>query len=156
MSHATQTTYLDNCGTTMMPPNVITAMVNWCNKGNPSSSYPSARAANTMLEAFRARLREIYGDYHVIFTSGASESNCTAIQCITSAYAEATGRRPHVIVGAVEHKSVLATIENLENRATWLDRSAASNEPINFTAQWNDDVHHVLAYIVSGEGKKLG
>jgi malto-oligosyltrehalose trehalohydrolase len=47
-------------------------------------------------------------------------------------------------------------IENMENRATWLDRRPAENEPINFTAQWNEDIHHVLAFLVSGEGKKLG
>jgi maltooligosyltrehalose trehalohydrolase len=47
-------------------------------------------------------------------------------------------------------------IENMNNRASWLDRTAAGNEPVNFTAQWNDDAHHVLAFLVSGEGKKLG
>jgi maltooligosyltrehalose trehalohydrolase len=47
-------------------------------------------------------------------------------------------------------------IENMNNRATWLDRAAAASEPVNFTAQWNDDIHHVLAFMVSGEGKKLG
>jgi maltooligosyltrehalose trehalohydrolase len=56
--------------------------------------------------------------------------------------------------GAKDHARLI--IENLENRASWLDRTAATNEPINFTAQWNDDMHHVLAFLVSGEGKKLG
>src|SRR5690606_13243210 len=44
-------------------------------------------------------------------------------------------------------------IENVKNAATWIDRTAASEEPINFTAQWNDDIHHVLNYLVTGESK---
>jgi 1,4-alpha-glucan branching enzyme len=37
----------------------------------------------------------------------------------------------------------------------WLERNDG-NEPMIFTAQWNDDVHHVMAYIVTGEGRKTG
>ena len=46
--------------------------------------------------------------------------------------------------------------ENAENLATWLERNESTNEPVNFTAQWNDDMHHVLAFLVSGEGRKTG
>jgi malto-oligosyltrehalose trehalohydrolase len=44
-------------------------------------------------------------------------------------------------------------IENMRNTATWLDREPASNEPINFMAQWNDDIHHVLDHLVTGAPK---
>lgn len=43
-------------------------------------------------------------------------------------------------------------IENMYNVASWLDRDAC-NRPIDFTAQWNDDIHHVLNHLVTGEGK---
>lgn len=43
-------------------------------------------------------------------------------------------------------------IENMDNIASWLDRDAA-NQPKDFTAQWNDDIHHVLHHLVTGEGK---
>ena len=43
-------------------------------------------------------------------------------------------------------------IENIDNTATWLERDA-NNEPTNFVAQWNDDIHHVLEFVVTGEGK---
>ena len=44
-------------------------------------------------------------------------------------------------------------IENVENIAKWLDRTRVTNDPINFVAQWNDDIHHVLYHLVTGEPK---
>lgn len=46
-------------------------------------------------------------------------------------------------------------IENARNSFRWLERDA-DNMPLRFRAQWNDDIHHVLAYLVTGEGKKTG
>lgn len=46
-------------------------------------------------------------------------------------------------------------IENVKNSFRWLERDAG-NRPVHYRAQWNDDMHHVLAYLVSGEGKKTG
>ena len=44
-------------------------------------------------------------------------------------------------------------VENMDNIASWLDRDEA-NQPKDFTAQWNDDIHHVLHFLVTGEGKQ--
>lgn len=46
-------------------------------------------------------------------------------------------------------------IENMDNAAHWLERNDR-NEPMTYTAQWNEDIHHVLAFIVTGEGNKTG
>lgn len=46
-------------------------------------------------------------------------------------------------------------LENMNNASRWLERDE-SNVPMTYWAQWNDDIHHVLAYIVTGEGKKTG
>lgn len=46
-------------------------------------------------------------------------------------------------------------IENAENSFRWLERNER-NEPMTYWAQWNDDIHHVLAFLVTGEGKKTG
>ena len=46
-------------------------------------------------------------------------------------------------------------IENVRNSFRWLERDA-NNRPMHYLAQWNDDVHHVLTYLVTGEGKKTG
>lgn len=43
-------------------------------------------------------------------------------------------------------------VENMDNTATWLQRDA-SNEPVNYVAQWNDDIHHVLNVLVTSEAK---
>ncbi|MGN6486368.1 MAG: alpha-amylase family glycosyl hydrolase [Devosia sp.] len=47
----------------------------------------------------------------------------------------------------------LLIIENIENSASWLDRTTVTNRPINFLAQWNDDIHHVLNFLASGEAR---
>lgn len=41
-------------------------------------------------------------------------------------------------------------VENRENLASLLDRDG-KDEPEKYTAQWNDDIHHVLNYLVTGE-----
>jgi maltooligosyltrehalose trehalohydrolase len=46
-------------------------------------------------------------------------------------------------------------LENMNNSTHWLERND-HNEPMTYWAQWNEDVHHVLAYIVTGEGAKTG
>ena len=46
-------------------------------------------------------------------------------------------------------------VENMENSFTMLERDA-QNQPMKYVAQWNDDMHHVMVYLVTGEGKKTG
>jgi len=41
-------------------------------------------------------------------------------------------------------------IENVNNKAHWLTRRE-DGRPVDFTAQWNDDFHHVLNFVVTGE-----
>lgn len=123
--------YLDNNATTIMPVVVKKALLDWCNRGNPSSSYASARESRKMMTDFReyigklcgfdpccpedrdvplntnAKKRQDPSKYKVIFTSGASEANCTALHGIVSSYAEITKNLPHIVISAVEHKSLL-------------------------------------------------
>jgi len=46
-------------------------------------------------------------------------------------------------------------LENMNNSTHWLERDD-QNTPMTYWAQWNEDIHHVLAYIVTGEGNKTG
>ena len=41
-------------------------------------------------------------------------------------------------------------VENEENEASLLERSS-NGKPVHFTAQWNDDMHHVLHVAATGE-----
>jgi malto-oligosyltrehalose trehalohydrolase len=47
-------------------------------------------------------------------------------------------------------KAIHLILENEENEAGYLER-AAKGKPREFTAQWNDDVHHVLHTAATGE-----
>jgi maltooligosyltrehalose trehalohydrolase len=46
-------------------------------------------------------------------------------------------------------------IENMKNSFRWLERDA-QNRPIHYLAQWNDDMHHVLTYLTTREGRPTG
>jgi malto-oligosyltrehalose trehalohydrolase len=46
-------------------------------------------------------------------------------------------------------------IENMDNSFRWLERNE-SNQPMTYVAQWNDDMHHVLDFVVTGDGRKTG
>lgn len=41
-------------------------------------------------------------------------------------------------------------IENQNNEMHWLTRDG-SGRPVDFSAQWNDDYHHVMQFIITGE-----
>jgi len=46
-------------------------------------------------------------------------------------------------------------IENMKNSFQWLERDG-NNQPLHYLAQWNDDMHHVLTYLTTREGKPTG
>lgn len=127
--------YFDNNATTMMSSNTIREMIKWCNKGNPSSSYASAESSRGMMDELRTAIGKISGvptccveprdqrgtpndttGYTVIFTSGASESNSSAVFSIATAYKTASSRIPHLVVSAVEHKSLIMSVDALVAR----------------------------------------
>ena len=43
--------------------------------------------------------------------------------------------------------------ENEQNRATLLARGTGDHDPLAFTAQWNDDIHHVLNFLATNESR---
>jgi len=117
--------YLDNAATTMMPPEAIRALTAWVNRGNPSAAYASAQEARQLIDGFRQELARYCGvklangsgdaaGYELLFTSGGSESNCTIVRAVVDSFERATRLRPHVISSAIEHKSLLACLKDLE------------------------------------------
>lgn len=124
--------YLDNNATTIMPQQVISQMVAWCNKGNASANYASAKQSRNMMSEFRELLSNICGikacsadefktpapdcNYNIIFTSGASESNCTIVNMILKSWNTATSTKPHIVTTMIEHKSILDMISDLVSR----------------------------------------
>ncbi len=107
--------YLDNNATAPMDPEVLGAMVAALEQGcgNPSSAHRAGRkAAELVLEA-RGAVAALLGtqnDAEIVFTSGGTEANNTALH---SAMATQIGR-DEIVVSALEHASVLTTCAAFE------------------------------------------
>jgi cysteine desulfurase len=113
MSH--EMIYLDYQATTPIDPRVLDAMMPYLTHSyaNPSSSHRPGRQAADALQAARRRIQELLGARHsneIVFTSGATEANHLAI-----VGAAGGGRKDarHIVTTAIEHKSVLATCDQL-------------------------------------------
>ena len=120
--------YLDHAATTALDPRVLETMrassqSSW---GNPSSIYFEGREARKALDAARRDVATLLGAKanNIVFTSGGSESDNTAIR--GAAFASVSRGR-HLITSAVEHHAVLHAVEQLEREgftATYLPVNA--------------------------------
>jgi cysteine desulfurase len=113
-----QPIYLDYHATTPVDPRVLDRMLPYFTAtfGNPASStHQWGWKAQEAVEQARREVAAIVGaaPREIVFTSGATESNNLAIQGV-AAVAEASRR--HVVVSAIEHKSVLEGAQALEAR----------------------------------------
>ena len=106
-------TYLDNNATTQPLPEVVAAMAEsllngW---GNPSSIHARGGEAKQRLNKARAQVADLIGasPAEIVFTSGATESNHTAI---LGALAAQPGKQ-HIVASNVEHPSSLQLLDYL-------------------------------------------
>jgi cysteine desulfurase len=109
--------YLDNNATTRVAPSVVAAMLPFFTEhyGNPSSVHEFGSSVGEALRAARRSVQELLGaefDHEVVFTSGGTESNTTAI---LSAIETQPGRS-EIVATAVEHPSLLAVCKDLSDR----------------------------------------
>ncbi|MCM2474622.1 cysteine desulfurase NifS [Rhizobium sp. CG5] len=109
--------YLDNNATTRVAPAVVDAMLPFFGDqfGNPSSRHAFGSGVSGALKAARRQVQALIGaehDHEVIFTSGGTESNSTAI---LSALETMPGRN-EIITTAVEHPAILALCAHLEQQ----------------------------------------
>lgn len=117
--------YADYAATTPVKPEVIEEMMTIYKShfGNPSSIHSIGRDARRYLDESRRTVAKLLNakPSEVIFTSGATESNNTAIKGIVYAN-EHLGN--HIITTKIEHHSVLHVFEQLEKEGydvTYLD-----------------------------------
>lgn len=117
--------YADYAATTPVKPEVVDAMMEIYKNhyGNPSSIHLIGRDARKYLDQSRRKVAQLVGakPSEVIFTSGATESNNTAIKGLVKAN-EQLGN--HIITSKIEHHSVLHVFEQLEREGydvTYLD-----------------------------------
>jgi cysteine desulfurase len=109
--------YLDNNATTRVDPSVVAAMLPFFTEhfGNPSSVHEFGSKVGEAIKAARRGVQELLGaefDHEVVFTSGGTESNTTAI---LSAIETQAGRN-EIVTTAVEHPSLLAVCKDLSDR----------------------------------------
>jgi cysteine desulfurase len=109
MTH-TSALYLDNAATTRLHPRALDAMMPWLSgeAANPSSVHSFGRSARVAVERAREYVAALIGAIpsEIVFTSGGTESNNTAIHFALAAADQST----QVISSPVEHQAVLQPI----------------------------------------------
>lgn len=108
--------YFDNNATTPLDPEVCQVMEPYLNEcfGNPSSGHRFGEEALAAVDAARQQVAGLLNcsPGRILFTSGGTESNNTAIW---SAVFAAPAKK-HIVSSAVEHPSVLKPLEFLQQR----------------------------------------
>jgi cysteine desulfurase NifS len=108
--------YLDHNATTPIAPEVDEAMARVLKEhfGNPSGIYREGREAHGIIEGARRSVAQLLNctAKRIIFTSGGSESNNLVLKGVAFAN---RGGKDHIITTAIEHPSVLAACEWLED-----------------------------------------
>jgi len=102
--------YLDNSATTQMDEQVLNKMLPFfaVHYGNPSSIHSYGRETRIAVEGARKKISSLLGvkPNNIIFTSGGTESNNTAIHSVLRDLG-----CDHVITSKLEHHAVLHTVE---------------------------------------------
>lgn len=107
--------YLDNNATTAMDPAVIAAMMPFFadQYGNPSSQHGFGAIARDAMREARRQVQRLLGaasEQEIIFTSGATEANNTALRSAL----DLQGMRNEIVTTAVEHPAILALAGQLQ------------------------------------------
>ncbi len=112
--------YFDANGSTPVHPEVLAAYVEALREapGNAAASHPEGRRAQALVERARGEVAAALGaePAEITFTSGGTESNNWALFGAAEEF-----RRGHIVVSAIEHKSVLAPARALAARGFEVD-----------------------------------
>lgn len=109
--------YLDNNATTRADPAVVAAMLPFFSDqfGNASSSHAFGSEVAGAVRTARKSVQALLGaafDHEIVFTSGGTESDNTAI---LSALETQSGR-DEIVTTAVEHPAILSLVEHLRDQ----------------------------------------
>lgn len=118
--------YLDNNATTPVDPRVLEAMLPYFkeNFGNAASrNHQYGWIAEEAVDKARQQVAEVINanSKEIIWTSGSTEANNTAIQGVARMYAD---KGKHIITCKIEHKAVIDPCKFLETQGyevTWLE-----------------------------------
>ncbi len=107
--------YLDYSATTPTRPEVIEEMTQVLRSqwGNPASIHSWGERALLVMERARQRVAELINadPDGIVFTSGGTESNNTAIMAIARQYLTPQ----HIIISAIEHSAISQPVKYLES-----------------------------------------
>jgi len=108
--------YLDNNATTKVDPEVLQAMLPYFSDyyGNPSSMHGFGGGVAGVIREARARLAQLLGarPEEVVFTSGGTESDSTAIRAAIESYPA----KRHLLTSRVEHPAIKNLFEMLAKK----------------------------------------
>ncbi|MBF0453580.1 MAG: cysteine desulfurase [Magnetococcales bacterium] len=122
--------YLDHNATSPVRGEVVPLITPYFTEfiGNPSSVHGSGRAARKGLDEARRKLAQLV-DVHesqIIFTSGGTEANNLALMGV-ALQANFNG---HLITSAIEHPSILAMCDLLEQRGVAVTRIGVDSQGV--------------------------
>lgn len=130
--------YLDNNATTRVDARVLDAMLPFFREhfANPSSDHSLGASAAEVLHTARRQVQSLIGaasSKEIVFTSGGSESNNTAILSAL----ETRKDRDEVITSAVEHPSILAVCDHLKRTG----RARVHRIPVDRDGRLDEDAY---------------
>jgi cysteine desulfurase len=144
MPENTKRIYCDTAAATPLSAEVCAAMEPWLTVqwGNAGGIHEEARAAKAAIEESRKHIAEVLActPDELLFTSGGTESNNMAILGVAEMQHRA-GKAygdMHVVVGSIEHASVLAPCQELERRGVRVTYLVADREGRYSAAQLRD------------------
>lgn len=113
--------YLDHNATTPLVPEVFEAMKPYLTSsfGNASSVHAWGQEARAAVEEARESVARLLNALpsEIVFTSGGTESDNTALFGVMESAAARSGRgKPHLVTTAIEHPAVLNAAQALEKR----------------------------------------
>lgn len=96
---------------------------------NPSSIYSAGIEAKKVLEASRAGVAKFLNAHadEIIFTSGGTESNGLALEGAGRAARRAGNEKPHIIISAIEHSSIIEIAAMMEKHGCEVTRLAVDH-----------------------------
>ncbi len=110
--------YLDNAASAPLRPEAVAALsASFDTYANPSAIHALGQAARKALEKARAQVATLVDAdaSEIVFTSGATEANNLALRGVLEPLL-VDGVKAHVVTTALEHASVLKTLEALAPR----------------------------------------
>lgn len=114
--------YLDYSATTPVNEEVLNSYIEATKKmiGNPNSLHKLGTEAKSLIDAATRQIANILGvkPSEIIYTSGASESNNTAIKGICMKY---QNRGKHIITTHLEHSSIIEPLNYLKKKGFEID-----------------------------------